>query len=243
MGKADLHIHTQYSWDGTCTVRAVLKQAMTVGLDVVAITDHDSVAGCAEAVEIAPAYGIDVIPGCEVSTREGHVLALFVKKPVQPHLPLLETLYQIGEQGGIAVAAHPYEAHAPSLGREDVEKALADPLAACVLVGIEAFNASLLFNKSRYLAAQLPGVVNLAATGSSDAHILRMIGGGATAFPGRCAADLRQSLLQRTSQVLRCDTLNLLRMLQSWVPRFLLRKAGWVTTNRVPEAPFSLARL
>ena len=76
MGKADLHIHTIYSWDGTCTVEAVLKQAAHIaGLDVIAITDHDEIQGALEAVDLAPRYGIEVIPGCEISTADGHLLA------------------------------------------------------------------------------------------------------------------------------------------------------------------------
>ena len=64
MGKADLHIHTTYSWDGTCTVEAVLKQAAHIaGLDVIAITDHDDIRGALEAVELGPRYGIEVVHG------------------------------------------------------------------------------------------------------------------------------------------------------------------------------------
>lgn len=76
MGLADLHIHTTYSWDGTCIVEAVLKQAVCYAiLDVVAITDHNTIAGAVKAVALAPLYGVQVIPGSEISTREGHVLA------------------------------------------------------------------------------------------------------------------------------------------------------------------------
>ena len=54
MGKADLHVHTTHSWDGTCAVKAVLKQAAHVAcLDVLAITDHDEIRGALEAMELA----------------------------------------------------------------------------------------------------------------------------------------------------------------------------------------------
>jgi hypothetical protein len=243
MGIADLHIHTHYSWDGTCTVRAALKRAMMVGLDVIAITDHDSIGGCAEAVEIAPEYGVAVIPGCEVSSVEGHILALFIENPIPAGLSLIETLHAIAEQGGIAIAAHPYEERAPSVTRPMVEKALADPVGAGVLLGIEAFNASLIFHKSRPMAEKLPGEVGLAAVGNSDAHISWMIGGGATYFPGQSVADLRYALVHRTTEVLKFDTFHLEHILRRWLPQFLLRKAGWVITNRAPEASFSLARI
>jgi hypothetical protein len=55
MGKADLHIHTTYSYDGTTTVPAVLEQARRSGLDVIAITDHDEIEGALHAQGIGRA--------------------------------------------------------------------------------------------------------------------------------------------------------------------------------------------
>ena len=63
MGLADLHIHTIYSYDGTASVPAVLTRARQMGLDVIAITDHDEIIGSLKAVELAPAFGMEVIPG------------------------------------------------------------------------------------------------------------------------------------------------------------------------------------
>jgi DNA polymerase III alpha subunit len=68
MGLADLHIYTTFSFDGTSTVSAVLKKAVEVGLDVIAITEHDEIQGSLDALALAPAYGIAVIPACEVTT-------------------------------------------------------------------------------------------------------------------------------------------------------------------------------
>jgi predicted metal-dependent phosphoesterase TrpH len=76
MSKADLHIHTIYSTDGTASVREALEGAVRAGLDVIAITDHDEVRGSLEARAISNEYGVKVIPGAEVSTSEGHLKAL-----------------------------------------------------------------------------------------------------------------------------------------------------------------------
>ncbi|NTW12340.1 MAG: PHP domain-containing protein, partial [Anaerolineales bacterium] len=84
MGLADLHIHTIYSYDGTASVPAVLKRAAQIGLDVIAVTDHDEIAGSLKALELAPAYGVEVIPGTEVTTSEGDLLALNVTEKI-PH--------------------------------------------------------------------------------------------------------------------------------------------------------------
>jgi hypothetical protein len=104
MGKADLHIHTTYSKDATTTVRGVLKQAALIGLDVIAITDHNEIRGALEARELASQYNLEVITGVEVGTAEGHVVALFVDKPMPKGLSLIDTLLRIGDFGGIAIA-------------------------------------------------------------------------------------------------------------------------------------------
>ena len=77
MGLADIHIHTIYSYDATTTVRGVLKQASSSGLNVIAITDHNDIRGAFDARELASQYNLEVIPGVEVNTRDGHLLAMF----------------------------------------------------------------------------------------------------------------------------------------------------------------------
>jgi predicted metal-dependent phosphoesterase TrpH len=57
MGLADLHIHTIYSYDGTASVPAVLARAKQIGLDVIAITDHDEIVGSLKALELSPSMG------------------------------------------------------------------------------------------------------------------------------------------------------------------------------------------
>src|SRR5688572_2797145 len=97
MGLADLHIHTSYSCDGTASVPAVLAHAKQVGLNVVAITDHDEIKGSLQAFELAPQFGIEVIPGMEITTAEGDLLALFVTEKIKPGLSLIETILKVGE--------------------------------------------------------------------------------------------------------------------------------------------------
>jgi predicted metal-dependent phosphoesterase TrpH len=75
MGLADLHMHTIYSYDGTASVPAVLARAKQVGLDAIAITDHDEIKGSLQAFDLAPKYGIEVILGLEITTADGDLLA------------------------------------------------------------------------------------------------------------------------------------------------------------------------
>src|SRR5215211_6285239 len=107
MGLADLHIHTIYSYDGTASVPAVLAQAKQIGLDVIAITDHDEIKGALKAFELAPKLGIDVIPGIEITTAEGDLLALFVTENVTPGRSLIETILRSVRQAAFALRPIP----------------------------------------------------------------------------------------------------------------------------------------
>lgn len=244
MGLADLHIHTVYSWDGMSAVSAVLKRAAEhTCLDVIAITDHDAIRGALEARDLAPSYGMEVIAGCEISTADGHLLALFIEKLVPAGLSLQETIARIGAQGGLCVAAHPVARGSGSLSREVIRQALQDSDLARVLVGIEVFNAGLFFSRSNAIALALAETLPVAQVGNSDSHLLDTIGDGATEFTGRTAADLRLALENHTTRAIESSVLNKTRFLTSWVPRYLLRKAGWVVCNPAPQAPLRLGRV
>jgi predicted metal-dependent phosphoesterase TrpH len=106
MGLADLHIHTIYSYDGTASVPAVLRHAKQIGLEVIAITDHDEITGSLKALELAPDYGLEVIPGIEVTSAEGDLLALSITENIPRDLPLIETVLKVHELGGFCIAPH-----------------------------------------------------------------------------------------------------------------------------------------
>jgi predicted metal-dependent phosphoesterase TrpH len=244
MGFADLHIHTIYSWDGTCSVTAVLKQAaQQAGLNVIAITDHDEIAGTLEAVRLAPYYGIGVIPGSEVTTSEGHLLAYFIQKKIPAGRSLIETTLRVGEQGGICIAAHPTAPGSISLSELTIRKALTDPDVARVLVGIEVFNASLFHSLSNSSAHALANTLPVSQVGSSDSHVLWTIGQGATVFSGCTVNDLRHCLETRKNTMAIGKTASFSSILISWLYGYFLRKAGWVRWNSCPDAPLTLGRI
>ncbi|RME82079.1 MAG: PHP domain-containing protein [Caldilineae bacterium] len=193
MGTADLHIHTIYS-DGTATPRAVLHHVSTyTDLDVIAITDHDTLRGALEALEAAPAYRVRVVPGMEISTREGHLLALFLETPVKPGLSFVETAQQVRLFGGLPFAAHPMAPLATSIGGRRLRQICRRHPG--LLGGIEAFNgSSLLGERDNARAQNMRWELALVGIGCSDAHVLEQIGHGRTAFPGRGVEDLRQAL-------------------------------------------------
>ncbi|HEX2981900.1 MAG TPA: PHP-associated domain-containing protein [Anaerolineaceae bacterium] len=244
MGFADLHVHTTYSIDGTCTVSGVLKQvADCTNLDVIAITDHDCITGALEALDLAPKYGIEVIPGCEVSTADGHLIALDIRKPIPAGRSLEETVLRAAEQGGFCIAAHPMARAANALSARAIRQALQNPNVRRALVGAEALNLGLLFHSSNAKAAQLARELSLATICSSDAHVFWMLGLAATEFPGVTAADLRRAIFARDTQVCVGQGFNGVKMATSWMTRFLLRRAGWVTWNAEPSSPLQMGRL
>ena len=244
MGSADLHVHTTYSWDGTCTVQGVLKQASQIaGLDVIAITDHDVIEGAYRAREIASKYNIDVVVGMEVTSLDGHILCLFLQHAVPAGLTLEDTVRLVGEQGGVCIAAHPTARGVSSISEIRLAQALQYPEVAAVLVGLETFNAGLVYQKSNRVAHGLAKRYHLAGTGNSDAHVSWMIGMGASLFPGKTAAELKQSLIMRQTREIYAGKPSSFHCVCSWLARYSLRKLGWVTSNHAPQFPLITSRL
>jgi len=198
--KADLHIHTDYS-DGTASVREVLAHvASCTDLRVIAITDHNTIAGALEARRLATAYGVEVIVGEEVSTAEGHLLALFVEEELPPRRPAAETIAAVHAQGGLCIAAHPYDWCMPSLGRAGLRQRCAGPGCEWPLDAIESFNASVWLPRFNSAAAAAGERLGLPLIGGSDAHHPATIGLGYTLFPGQTAADLRYAIRMRVTR-------------------------------------------
>jgi predicted metal-dependent phosphoesterase TrpH len=95
--KADLHLHTVYS-DGALPTETLLQEARLAGLTTVSITDHDNTGAIDEAIAIGGRFGIDVIPGVELSTSAGslevHLLGYFVdhrNRRLQEYLALFRS--------------------------------------------------------------------------------------------------------------------------------------------------------
>ena len=108
-GRADLHIHTVAS-DGTAGVEEILEHVeQATDLDVIAITDHERIDAAVAAQALARNRGlrVEVVVGEEVTTLGGHLLALYVDRPIRPYKSLRTTILAIHEAGGLAIPAHP----------------------------------------------------------------------------------------------------------------------------------------
>jgi len=182
-GKAflDLHVHSILSSDGHATLRDLFVQAQKTGLNGFALTDHNSLKGCVEGTRLATEFPeIVFVSGVEVTTAEGHILALNTTEGIPRDLSIPETIDLIHARDGIAVAGHPYRLWS-GIG----EKATLDNLDR--FDAIESFNARNIFagnRKSKALALK----TGKPETGGSDCHIHGELGGGYTIFESPVAS-------------------------------------------------------
>ena len=164
--KIDMHVHTWYS-DSNGSVDDVLDVARRKGLDGIAITDHNTINGALEA--LWKKTNLIVIPGEEVSTRRGEILALGIRKEVQPGLDILDTIEKIHTQGGLAIVPH------PAVPFFSVFKI--DELARLPIDGLEAFSS--LTPYSKYFAREsleMAEKLQVGVTAGSDSHSPETVG-------------------------------------------------------------------
>jgi predicted metal-dependent phosphoesterase TrpH len=197
-----MHLHTLYS-DGVMEVQALLDQVEhATELDLIAVTDHERIDGAVRARELHAAgdYHFGLVVGEEITTRRGHVLALFLDERIPALRSLEETIERIHAQGGIAIAPHPMAPLTPSLGRRSLVRLHHDPDPTHRLDAIEMLNPSVAGRARRPHRQALNQLMELAAVGNSDAHVLEHVGTGWTWFPGTSAEDYRRAITDRTTE-------------------------------------------
>jgi len=173
MIRVDLHLHSSYSHDGWASPCEVVERAIAAGLDKIAITDHDEIAG---ALEARSRYPGQVIVGEEINCGCGtHLIGLFLTERIVPGLSVEETAERIRDQGGVVYAPHPFAyARRPAW---HAEQALA------VADVVEGFNSRAFFppwNRKASAAARQRVLPHLA---SSDAHFPWELGRAYTQMP------------------------------------------------------------
>ncbi|EMA00282.1 PHP domain-containing protein [Haloferax denitrificans] len=174
MLSVELHSHSSLSYDGRDPIEYLLEQAVAVGLDALAVTDHDEIDASLEAAELAADYGLVGIPGMEVTCAAGHVLALGVEELIPAGLSYDETLDRIHDAGGIAVIPHPFQKSRHGVAPHISSSQLASADA------IEIYNSRLLTGIANQRAERFAKRRNLPMTAGSDAHIAEMVGQAVT---------------------------------------------------------------
>jgi len=189
--RVEFHCHSSCSFDGLPAPTDVLLRAKGLGISAVAITDHNTMDGYFRARD-AGVPGVVLIPGMEIDTRDGEVLALFIDRPISSELSVEDTVREIRGQGGLAICPHPFDRsrknscfpdrHDPSLwdAMEVLNAASKD---------VESFERARLFSRTH----------GIAQVASSDAHTLVGLGSAAALIhvePAPVTADKIRAALE-----------------------------------------------
>lgn len=192
--KTELHCHSNQGlrvlgnllYDSCMSVPDILQLALKRHISILAITDHNTLAGTRQAIDIIHKNHLPIllIPGCEISSKDGHILAYGINQEIRHHQSAFETIRQIHAQKGLAAAAHPFFFY--GVGKKILE--LDFDL-------VEGFNASMpsYFNEKARKAAKQ---INKPFIAASDAHYFTEIGRSTVTLPAstRTLAQALQSL-------------------------------------------------
>ncbi|MFX1451766.1 MAG: PHP-associated domain-containing protein [Promethearchaeota archaeon] len=164
----DPHIHSKNSPDSKMTRKQIILRALELELDGISITDHDFI------TKFPPDDNILILSGCEITTKDGHVLAYGISEPIPKLLSAEVTIDKIHDQGGIAIAAHPYRKFDQENG-DILGLGNSDKVFSCPLDGIEVINA-LNTKQENSKARETAKLLKLSMIGGSDAHKRETIG-------------------------------------------------------------------
>jgi predicted metal-dependent phosphoesterase TrpH len=168
--KADLHVHTTYSKDSLITPKDLIFYAKKNGLNAVAVTDHNQLEG---AYKISKETDFPVIPGMEVSSRDGHIIALNIPELIPRGLSAAETVERIHQAGGVAIACHPFV-----LFKGCLKENVSESFDAIEIINARAFPFKRSVKKAMVIAERF----NLSRVAGTDAHYGPQIGYGYTAL-------------------------------------------------------------
>lgn len=184
-----VHVHTRHSFDSATDPTALVKRSVELGIDVLAVTDHDSWQGSVDAREAAARLGLPltVVLGSEFSTEQGDVIGLFLTRDLhEKNAPKL--CDAIHAQGGLVLLPHPCKWHR-----------LDDELLARVDL-IEIYNGHT-GRADNTRARELAQMRDLPELAGPDAHLLDELGLARVLFEGEKPKDepsLKEALLHAT---------------------------------------------
>ena len=169
MYNMDSHIHSEYSPDSKAKLEDIFKVAKNRNLDIIAISDHNTVDGSKEAQKLTKKDDLLVIPSIEISSLEGHILGFGCQEYIKRNLPAAETIDLVHEQGGLAIIPHPYCFYRHGLLCKANYKDLK-------IDAIETKNARFIVGYCNNKAKNLSKKENLPGLGASDAHYFKFVG-------------------------------------------------------------------
>lgn len=188
MISAEFHCHTCYSKDSLLKLEALIAAARAKGLDKVAITDHNRLAGATTAHKLAPDL---VVIGEEIATTEGELLGYFLSEEVPKGLEPMEAINRLKAQGAFISVAHPFDIDRGAHWTRKTLEEIADQLD-----GVEVFNSRCINPRFNVLAAEFAHEYNLLCLGGSDAHSQKELGRTRLTMPDFDSADSLRAALR-----------------------------------------------
>lgn len=186
----EMHVHSIGSHDSLMQPGEILERMARLGIEKVAITDHNS---AKMGIKMHEMFPDQVVPGEEILTTQGELLAYYIHEEVPPGLIPRDAIARLKEQGAFISVAHPFERQRNGWSDAELEAIL--PLVDAV----EVFNARCLNPQTNEKAAAFALEHALAGTAGSDAHTLAELGHAVVRLPDfKDAAGLRVALAAAT---------------------------------------------
>ncbi|HEY1074472.1 MAG TPA: PHP domain-containing protein [Patescibacteria group bacterium] len=158
-----LHCHSLHSPDSSLPLQSIIDTCREYNINCVALTDHNEIAGAIELQKMAT--DIKVIIGEEVTSKEGHIIGLFLKEKISAGMPIHDTIRAIRDQGGVVLLPHPFDRIRPgSVGLKVLTQV------AFEIDFLEIFNARCLLSSDNKKAAAFATEHRLRPYVGSDAH-------------------------------------------------------------------------
>ena len=169
MLKMDSHIHSEYSPDSNSKIDDIIKRAQQRNIDIIAISDHNTVDGTSEVLAKTRNTDILAIPSIEISSTHGHILGFGCEENIPSGLSPQDTIDRIHDLGGLAIIPHPYCFYRHGLLCKSDYKDLK-------IDAIETKNARFIIGYCNHKAKNLAKNEHISTLGASDAHYWKFVG-------------------------------------------------------------------
>lgn len=191
MLKADLHMHSRYSFDCTTTPEAIVKRCQKLGINCIAVADHGTIEGALRVKEIAP---FRVVVAEEILTPLGEIMGMFLTEAIPSNIPVDEAFRRVKAQNGLVCLPHPFDSMRGinNQGLDEIMRLLPQ------VDVIEVFNSrTLRLGNSNAKALAFATEHGLLKSAGSDAHTPGEIGHAYVEMPEfDDVSGFRQSLAQ-----------------------------------------------